>query len=91
MASQAPALRTYDAGTAAAVRSLYREMRTKQTLEHVKRMRDKYGKLELEMSVWEAREWPLSQPRTPALTQPCTHLPLQLAVCVLIPVRPQLS
>jgi inositol oxygenase len=29
-------------------------MRTKQTLAHVKRVREKYGKLELRMTVWEA-------------------------------------
>ncbi|KAL1514982.1 hypothetical protein AB1Y20_004057 [Prymnesium parvum] len=53
--AKAPAaLRTYNMDTAAAVRDLYREMRTKQTLEHVKRLREKYGKLELEMTVWEA-------------------------------------
>jgi len=53
---KAPALRTYNADTAANVRELYREMRTKQTLEHVRRLRDKYGRLELRMSVWEALE-----------------------------------
>jgi len=31
-------------------------MRSKQTLEHVKRLRDKYGTLELELGVWEALE-----------------------------------
>ena len=35
----APALRTYNTETATAVRELYREMRTKQTLDHVKRLR----------------------------------------------------
>jgi hypothetical protein len=50
------ALRTYDSMTANSVRELYREMRTKQTLEHVKRLREKYGTLELEMTIWEALE-----------------------------------
>lgn len=55
-AFQTPALRTYDSNTAAAVRELYREMRTRQTLEHVIRLREKYGKLELQMTMWEASE-----------------------------------
>jgi len=76
--AKAPAaLRTYNMDTAAAVRDLYREMRTKQTLEHVKRLREKYGKLELEMTVWEASARRLSACRTRALppTRPCPSLP----------------
>jgi len=51
---QEVALRMYNYDTAAAVRELYREMRTKQTLAHVKRLREKYEKLELRMTPWEA-------------------------------------
>ena len=54
-AAKAPgAFRVYDDDTATAVRELYREMRQKQTLAHVKRLRAKYDVLGARMTPWEA-------------------------------------
>lgn len=54
------ALRTYDDTTSATVKALYRTMRNKQSVEHVRRLRAKYtapGKLgSVRMSVWDAME-----------------------------------
>lgn len=47
-------LRKYDQSTQERVKQNYRDARSKQTLGHVQRMREKYGKLTHLMSVWEA-------------------------------------